>query len=221
MQVLITRFFRDRKALQLLIEDKELTFRECPFIDFEYHPPREIPQTEWIFFNSKNGIISLSDHFWTTLSSNYKIGVTGKGTAEKLQEKNIRPDFIGDTSKGTSDVGQHFFSTHRPKSVWFPISNRSNKTIQKQALDKETIIETVSYTTILKATKLQKDYDWYVFTSPSNVESFFSENEIPENASILAMGEQTEKKLKLYTNKPVILPKESSEQGLFMFFYDL
>ena len=221
MKVLVTRFFRNRTLLKELQEKRGLVFRECPMIDFEYLPIRTYPQTEWVFFTSKNSVISLPDQFWTNIVANYKVGVTGKGTAEKIKEKKITPQFIGDTKNGTIEVGRTFFQNEKPESVWFPISNLSNKTIQKQAPSSSTIIETISYETKLKTVTLQNNYDWYVFTSPSNVESFFSANQLPESSNVLAMGQQTKNKLKSYTNRPIHTPSESSEEGLLNYFYDI
>lgn len=221
MKILVTRFFRNRALLQNLQKQKNFVFRECPLIDFEYFQVRSYPDTEWVFFTSKNSVISLPDSFWNTIVSKYKVGVTGKGTAEKIKEKGIAPNFTGDTRNGTEEVGKNFFQTHQPKSAWFPISSLSNKTIQKQAPVSTTIIETVSYETLLKKVQLQNEYDWYVFTSPSNVESFFAVNELPEKSNLLAMGQQTKNKLKTYTNKFIHTPDESSEEGLLNFFYDI
>lgn len=218
MNILITRFIKERKLLRTVQDKLNISVMECPFIDFEYISPQEYPDTEWIFFASKNSILSFPDHVWHTDGRKYKVGVTGRGTGDTLREKLIEPDFEGNLEQDTDEIGKEFFETKKPKSVWFPMSDRSNRTIQKCAPETINIVETITYNTIVKSTVLQQEYDWYVFTSPSNVEGFFKENTIPEKAKILAIGKQTRDAIKKYTNKEIKTPEESSERGILKFF---
>lgn len=59
--------------------------------------------------------------------------------------------------------------------------------------------------------KQVEDSDIYVFSSPSNVEGFFMENQLRNDSKVIAWGESTQITLKDQTNHPVYTLANSSE----------
>ena len=53
-----------------------------------------------------------------------------------------------------------------------------------------------------------------VFTSPSNVESYFANTTVADNQKVIAIGKSTDKKLKAMGVKKVLLPVSFDEVGL-------
>lgn len=71
---------------------------------------------------------------------------------------------------------------------------QSRKSIQK-ALPEAQYTDLTIYDTRPSATKLP-DFDAYLFTSPSNVASFFLENALPGGCKVVAIGTPTALELK-------------------------
>ena len=67
-----------------------------------------------------------------------------------------------------------------------------------------TVNELVVYTTVQLPVFIEKDYDAFIFFSPSAVHSFFSMNTVPINAIMFSIGKTTTATIQTYcTNKVV------------------
>ncbi len=77
-----------------------------------------------------------------------------------------------------------------------------------------TVNEIITYTTESKEVELEKEYDAYVFFSPSGVKSFFLQYQIPKKARIFAIGETTANALKHNTNREIYVPNKSTKKAL-------
>jgi uroporphyrinogen-III synthase len=79
------------------------------------------------------------------------------------------------------------------KIVLFPQSSISNRSIPSvfpaEQIKEISIYKTATYPKIIS------NCDYYVFTSPSNVDGFLIENKFPSTAKIIAWGKTTEKYL--------------------------
>lgn len=58
-------------------------------------------------------------------------------------------------------------------------------------------------------------FDYYLFFSPSGVESFLSENELPETARAIAIGNSTQSRLQKYGHKLIFTAAAPSAQAMF------
>ena len=114
----------------------------------------------------------------------------GARTAEKLKIRGINCHFIGDQSGQPEKVAEDFKKWVWDRTVLFPQSTRSHRSIVSQ-LDPAQCIEVPVYET-LPDCKPVCDCDAYVFSSPSNLESFLSCNDLP-TGKIIAWGETTRK----------------------------
>ena len=114
----------------------------------------------------------------------------GARTAEKLKNKGINCHFIGDQSGQPEKVAEDFKKWVWDRTVLFPQSTRSHRSIASQ-LDPAQCIEVPVYETLTDC-KPVTDCDAYVFSSPSNLESFLSCNDLP-TGMIIAWGETTRK----------------------------
>lgn len=125
--------------------------------------------------------------------TNCKYACLGSATEEELIERGHRANFVG---KGQpKDVAVEFKNTIKNETVLFPIGSMSLRTVQ-QLFPPDQIKEVKVYNTSLN-TGLIPSSDFYLFTSPSNVESFFShtKNTIPPHAKTVAIGSSTLKAL--------------------------
>lgn len=173
----------------------------------------------WIFFSSPSGV----EHFLSMaeIPSNLLCGAMGEGTAEKLREKNILPDFVGEGTD-TSKTAQQFAARIKDQRVLFPIGKSSKKSIQ-QMLPENQVTNLICYETIERNTILPPSLV-ACFTSPSNVASFSAVNEWRPKAGI-AIGPATADKMRsLQFPVDRILKKfdeESLQEAIFELFSSL
>jgi hydroxymethylbilane synthase len=146
-----------------------------------------LPLAEWVFFSSANTI-----KFFFELKNSqreFQYACIGNATASKLAEYNIKPDFIGNSSDVVSSAVK-FSKISKGKKVIFPQSDISLQTFQKHLFPKN-VINLVLYNTLFEENFRQIDADVLVFTSPSNVKSYFSRFEKIKDQHIIAIGKST------------------------------
>ncbi len=150
-----------------------------------------IPQTDWIFFSSSNA----ARHFFEQNPDlgNQKIGAIGEATAKTISQYHSVA-FTGDASDIT-DSAYRFAEAIGEQSVLFPGATDSLKHVQS-ALPASQAIDLPVYTT-REIEAVIPACDIYVFSSPSNVRSFFRSNNGLDTSSMqcIAFGEATQHEL--------------------------
>ncbi len=143
----------------------------------------------------------------------------GQGTADFLTSQGFSADFIGETAGEPEKVAHDFKKWLGTRKVFFPLSNISNRSISA-ILPSEQYTEAIAYSTHRLESKIPT-CDWYVFTSPSNVNAFLSANPIPTNANAVAWGTSTAKALKQVHWSPQHTLKKGTIDELIYFFETL
>ena len=151
-------------------------------IDFSY---------DIIFFSSPRSVVFFKE--CEKIPKNIKVACTGSKTAELLLKMGHKIDFIGRTSGDIGKIADEFNIWSENRTVLFPISDISLKTISSK-LNKSRVFEIIVYKTIINSSKIIP-CDIYVFTSPSNVDGFLQKNDIINKSIIIAWGTSTEKHL--------------------------
>ncbi|MDA8714946.1 hydroxymethylbilane synthase [Flavobacteriales bacterium] len=147
----------------------------------------QFPKTTWVFFTSSN---SVQAYFDNGGSLDRKFGAMGAQTAQTAK-LHVTCEFIGDGMPEV--VAESFQSTLGSDLVCFPMSNKSKRSIQKSLPSKQ-VFDVVAYETIEEPKQVENS-DYYLFTSPSNVDSFFKINQLPKDARIIAIGPSTQRRL--------------------------
>jgi hydroxymethylbilane synthase len=153
----------------------------------------EIPYTDWVFFSSANAV----EHFFNqnlNIPENIKYAAIGQSTAEALKQYKIKAVFIGANAEMT-EVGKEFAQAVKNQRILFPKSRQSLRTIQRQLLDENEIVDLNIYETKSIVNIEERNEEILVFTSPSNVEAYFSKNKFKEKQQIIAIGSSTKDKL--------------------------
>ncbi len=162
----------------------------------------DIAHTDWIFFSSSNA----ARHFFEQKPklSGQKIGAIGEATARTIGNYHA-VDFVGD-SIDITDSAYRFAENIGNQTVLFPGAADSLKHIQS-ALPTEQVIDLPVYKTSEIEIRVPA-CDLYVFSSPSNVRSFFKTNPDVDIHSMkcIAFGEATQDELKRYHVKDVQIP---------------
>jgi uroporphyrinogen-III synthase len=199
--VFISRYIEDsspmRKLKINLIAQSLITIQSQTFVI----PERSF---DWIFFSSPNAV----KHFYSNcapMKPSVRLAAIGEGTAKMLRNYG-QIDFIG--SSDIQSSAYEFASMVGKQSVLFPIGDRSLHSFQS-ALNPEQFDEVICYQTALMP-QIIGACDMYIFSSPSNVVSFFSVvQNIPDDAVFLSFGRSTEKELMQHGIKSGILGSTS------------
>ena len=187
-----TSYFR--KALekyQIQVDDRSL-IKIFPIIN--KLDPFILKRVDWIFFSSKNAIecfFSLAPQ----LPKKVKYGVIGRASEEMLRRYGIVPDFNGEEDGiDTQDIAKDFAKLANGSTVLFPGAKDSLRTIQ-QALNKATkIIDLPVYETEMDENCDPSAAEVLVFTSPSNVDAYFTNNLLEPGQQVICIGKSTGKK---------------------------
>jgi uroporphyrinogen-III synthase len=173
--------------------------------------PFDLPpiKTDWIFFSSRN---SVRFFFYQSPDiTNQKLAAIGKATASDLREFGEVSYFGDDTD--TSRIAEEFAKIVLNDTVLFPQSNISQRVVQK-ALPESIVSEIVCYNTTHTPTEVEKCYI-LVFSSPSNVDSFFEKNKKYSSQKFIAFGKTTARALIEHGVDDIILPTALDDMTLF------
>lgn len=168
---------------------------------------------DWVFFSSKNAI----EYFFRLdpkLPKKAKFGVLGRGSEDALRYFGKKPEFNGEEEGiDTKDIAREFAKLANGTHVLFPSAKGSLRTIQKALSANTKIIELTVYETVSDDDVAQSFAEVLIFTSPSNVESYFVNNLLEPDQQVICIGQSTGKK---FTEMGVkyTLPYSPDEMGL-------
>jgi len=149
---------------------------------------------DWIFFNSKNAI----EYFFKLdpqLPKKTKFGVIGRGSEDMLRQFGKLPHFNGeDEGVDTADIAEEFAAIANGTTVLFPGAKDSLRTIQKALSSRTKIIDLPVYETVMDEEVAKSFADVLIFTSPSNVEAYFTDNLLDPDQRVICIGKSTGKK---------------------------
>lgn len=170
-----------------------------------------LKNVDWLFFTSKNAVeyfFNLNPQF----PKKVKFGVMGSGSEDTLRRNGHFADYVGE-SGDTTEVGQEFAQLANEHTVLFPGSESAMRSIQKQLSKDTKIIDLPVYETVLIDEVVASSAEVLVFTSPSNVEAYFTDNLLDAHQQLVAIGKSTGKKLEELGLK-YTLPFSPDEVGL-------
>ncbi|MEJ7691668.1 hydroxymethylbilane synthase [Daejeonella sp.] len=169
--------------------------------------------TDWVFFSSRNAI----EYFFRLdpqLPKKAKFGVLGRGSEDALRYLGKTADFNGEEEGiDTKDIAKEFAQIANGTNVLFPSAKGSLRTIQKALSAQTKILELTVYETVPEEDVAQSYADVLIFTSPSNVESYFVNNLLEPDQQVICIGKSTGKKFDEMGVK-YTLPYSPDEVGL-------
>lgn len=154
----------------------------------------ELP-LEWdvVFFSSPR-----SFDFFISKGIEWKaeqqIACIGNETKKHIESAGFTVSFAGENAGSPKEVAADFKTWLNDRVALFPQSTRSNKSIET-ALPPNQRKPLVVYQTIENPIRLTEAFSMYIFTSPSNYESFSSVNSLPNGAMIVSWGEMTHQRI--------------------------
>ena len=170
-----------------------------------------LPQSDWIFFSSKNGVRYFFQNA-PKVSPTTSLACLGKGTADGLIEKGFPCKFIG--TGVPESTALEFGKIAKGKKVLFPQARQSRESIQHFLKGSIEVINLAVYDNTIRTTFELPYCDLLVFTSPLNVEAFCQQYTFSANQQIISIGETTAKVLKKYTTQAIHVAATPSEQAM-------
>ena len=165
----------------------------------------------WVFFSSKQAIYHYLGQF--DPPEGMKYGVIGKATAAALRKRGLKANFIG-YSTDTRLTGKQFAALVGSEVVLFPMARGSKRAVQEQFAVKSQVINLVVYETVSHEDIKVPMSHIVVFTSPSNVISYFKNNLIGPSQKVVAMGNATGNELNNHGIRAFTQPSTFSDAGL-------
>ncbi len=181
-------------------------------IEISAVPFSGIPETNWIFFYSKNGVKHFFEQIKAPISSHIKFATIGPGTADFLEEHFAHPNFVGDGNAETT--AKSFLKIALGEKVLFPRAKKSQRSVQKWLGKKVKSIDLVVYENSPLTDFELPAFDCLVFTSPMNASAYLGIKEITEQQKIIAIGNTTAQSLSKTYIKNIVTTESPSEASL-------
>lgn len=141
---------------------------------------------DWIFFSSSTGVKHFLPQYH--LEHTGKIGVMGTGTLRAIPPQ-WHAEFIGKTTHPESVARDFMKSVKEHERILFPVGKQSLKSIAHFFNPAQATIIEVYETQHFRTSVPHCDI--YIFSSPSNFNSFHRYNTIPSNAYVISFGPST------------------------------
>jgi len=207
MSVFISKNKNDLGDLPEFLNSRNTSAQCTSLIHFESLDFALDSSFEVIFFPSiraaqfliESGKLSLSD---------YVLACSGRQTNERLNELGYRCEFVGQNAGDPAEVSKDFSEWLGTRKVLLPHSNLSALSISAY-LSSDQLIAVEVYRTILSET-LVNPCDIYVFSSPSNIQSFFSCNELKKGSKVIVWGQASRNALESFGHRADHVLKEGT-----------
>jgi uroporphyrinogen-III synthase len=213
--IFISRNQEDVQELRNWSDSQNLELISKSLIQFE-SVSFEIPENwEVIFFPSPRAV----DFFFKQLTnfnfSNKKFASAGKGTSLALEKWVEKVDFIPKNPGKISEVQSEFTEWLQGRKVLFVGSNQSKKSVLTNLPSSQYEFVQVYYTKFKLAEIAPCQL--YIFSSPSNVKSFSTRNQLPTSSKVISWGQSTTNELKKTGINPIFELKSSELSELIQF----
>jgi len=183
-------------------------------IELEPVPLEEIPETDWIFFYSKNAFIFFLRQA-EALNFNLtgkKIAAIGQSSAEYIKQMGYPVAFIG-SGHGDTTVDE-FARIAGSASVLFPRAKNSLNSVARDLPASVDIRELVVYDNKERENMEIPAVDMALLTSPMNARVFFKNYKESQHPTVISIGRSTAEVVREYSNAPIIIADQPSEESM-------
>lgn len=181
-------------------------------VDFAPIPIDQMPDADWLFFYSQNGVRFLLDQVAQEEMAGMKLAAIGPATASVLQAHHLQADFVGDGDPESTAAA--FLQTAKGCTVLFPRAKESRQSIQQLLENDLTALDLVVYENKSRTNFELPDFDILVFTSPMNAQAFFAKKSWQPSLTIIAIGKTTAAALTALGIGKVLVADYPSEEML-------
>lgn len=214
-KIFISRKVKPNSPLRHMLPASSFELHGESLIQFTPIPFDHLPDTDWIFFYSSNGVRYFFEGLLQnklTLHSEIKFGAIGGGTAATLKLFVNQAHFIG--SGDPVATSQKFNAEVKGKSILFIRALQSKKSIQKMLGPDVTICDLPVYRNEVRVKFELPTCDVIVLTSSLNAEAYFEKYSWNANQMVVAIGQPTAVTIRKVTDKDPLIPSEPSEEAI-------
>ena len=207
--IFISRNLSDRSILTKTLRAYGYQVYGDSMVNFEGINITTIPDCDWIFFSSKNGVRFFFEQN-PVLPMDVKFAAIGAATCEAILQHHQVPSFRGEGAS-IGKIAATFAKKARGKRVLFPQAVNSMRSIQKKVMDHLEVIDLKVYNNAPTPIFTVPHCEVLVFTSPMKVELYFEKYDFHPTQTIVAIGNSTAKKLTESRFSNVVIPEEPGE----------
>jgi uroporphyrinogen-III synthase len=181
------------------------------FIEFQENIIKDKITSEVVFFSSRRGF----DYFLkqNLHQRNFEVACVGSETKKHIENQGYKVCFSGTNSGDVAFVSKELNTWLQGRSISYFLSNLSKRTIDTHIASSEKQ-EFIIYNTDFIEKKIALNFDYLVFTSPSNVEAFLKQNKVPKEVKIISWGKTTDFALAKHALIPFLTLSNSSIESL-------
>ncbi|MFM7757876.1 MAG: uroporphyrinogen-III synthase [Crocinitomicaceae bacterium] len=191
-QLFISKSATELPLLDAFCQKNNISLIAESLISFE-RVVAEIPtRLDIVFFTSPRSVDFFLDQVSTSFTCN-DFACMGKGTEKALINRGHQSSFTGEYSSFPEKVFIPFKSWAGSRLITVPRSSQSLFSISKYFSTQQLIFIEVYKTNFIK--KNISECSIYIFTSPSNVDSYLLLNTFPQNTKVYAWGASTKARL--------------------------
>lgn len=190
--------------------------KDQSLIDFsplEFEPP----EADWVFFYSRNAVRYFFEDSNLELYP-YQYACFSTGTAEELSKYVLDISFIGNGKpEEVTQLFQDVRKQHEP--VCFIRANNSVDSVHNILKSDNTFSIPVYDNQPIEEVPTE-DFDILIFTSPMNVDAWFSKNEYRDQ-EIIVIGRTTKNAVLMHVSRDILVASEPSETGISKLLLEL
>lgn len=173
----------------------------------------DLDQVDWVFFTSKNSV----EYFFRNepeIGSHTKFAVIGRGSEEKLRQFGQVPSFSGEEyGIDMEGVAAAFAKLADGLTVLIPRAKETLGTMRRALTPATEVIDLPVYATATVTDTPHSGAEILIFTSPSNVRAYFSNNVLNPGQQIIGIGYASGREL-ANLGYEYVLPATPDEIGL-------
>ena len=194
--VFISKNLKEQDPLIKYLEIKEIKLFSLSLIKFNSLEFNSDIDCDVIFFSSSRAFTFYHRNIPLSKIKEKKIACAGHKTADFIRSYKLEIDFIPSEPGNVSQSKNEFHNWLGNQSVLYPCSNLSLKSYVNDLPSNQYQVLNV-YETKYNSKQLN-NFDVYVFTSPSNVVSFFQKNKLRVSSIVISWGDSTSQSLSNY-----------------------
>lgn len=212
-KLFISRYLNDDSPIWRLKEEGFDIIHES-LIEFEQITVREIPDTDWVFFYSKNAFryFLYQAQRLGYLLEEKKIAAIGKSTADYILEAGYKVSFCG-SGHGDTTVNE-FTDEILSESVLFPRAKNSLNSVADNIPKWVVVKELIVYNNLERNQAVLPHVEIALLTSPMNARVFFKKYREAQYPTIIAIGRSTASEVAKYVSEPLIIADQPTEESM-------
>lgn len=212
MKVFISRIQGEDAVFRKLLEAKGVQVTGIPLIILSPSPFETIPASDWVFFSSKNAVQFFFQHPAGVTLQAVKWAAIGPATAEALATFRPQIDFIGNGDP--VETARLFDLRAHDQTVLFPAARHSRDGVMRHLTTPAHCFRLEVYNNTPVPNPAPRLEDVLVFTSPMNVESYFSSHALLKNQQVVAIGKSTFATLQSFGIEHLIMAESPTETAM-------